>query len=184
MNRKMMGVFGSMLVLVILVIPINCVLAPKLEKIDVEFYGFPKMGLNTVTETRDAGNSDNHFLTWVILDWEFAWDYDVIPGIPPTVNPIDVFASGNYWGLWIMHGYEPGFPLGTFTHMNNRGRHTVTVSDWDGMTGEFVLQGVTAGKWNIVSGTIGGMTLHGGGVIEKEPDVSVWKYTGVVWLTP
>ena len=60
-----------------------------------------------------------------------------------------------------MHGIStpeiPGLP-GTYTGINTWGRQTVEVVDWEGETGEFVFQG-NGVKWNIVSGTIGGMKL-------------------------
>jgi len=73
--------------------------------------------------------------------------------------------------------------VGTYTSINTRGRHTVTVSNWDGESGEFVLQGVND-RWTIISGTIGGMTLHGEGTLEQVEGLLLWKYEGTVHFTP
>ena len=76
----------------------------------------------------------------------------------------------------------PGLP-GTYTGINTWGRQTVEVVDWEGETGEFVFQG-NGVKWNIVSGTIGGMKLHGGGTVEQVTGMPLWKYEGTVHFTP
>ena len=76
---------------------------------------------------------------------------------------------------------------GTFESITTWGRHTVEVVDWEEETGEFVLQGV-GNRWTIISGTIGGMTLHGVGTVEQVIDevigpIPVWKYEGTFQFT-
>lgn len=171
------------LAVAMLAVPVSAVLAPKPEPI--LFYGYPL--LPAEAEQYYAGNSDNLFNIWTALGWEFCWDYDVmtLPGDPPMdiAVPTDIFAEGFYDGRWIFHKYVPGDPLGTFKSINTRGIHTVTVTDWNGETGEFVLQGV-GGHWTIISGTIGGMKLHGGGTVEQVEGLLIWKYEGTVHFTP
>jgi len=181
-KKKILGIFVSLFVLAIFAIPLNAVLANKPETIT--FYGYPLLGAEP--EEYFAGKSDNMFEIWSDLGWQFCWDYDVITLPDPPMDvavPIDVFADGFYDGRWIMHGYVPGDPIGTYASINVLGRNTVTVSDWDGASGEFVLQAVND-RWTIISGTIGGMKLHGGGSYEQVDGLLLWKYEGTVHFSP
>jgi hypothetical protein len=185
MNKKILGVFFSLLVFAIFVLPISVVLAPK--PMAILFFGYPTTG-DTQAEVYDGGESDNRFMIWSDLTWTFCWDYisiEVVPGVFMPVSTDDL-AVGVYDGRWVMHKFVPsGIPgvPGSFTSINTWGRHTVEVVDWEGETGEFVLQGV-GGRWNIVSGTVGEMKLHGGGTVEQVQGTPLWKYEGTVQLTP
>ena len=173
MKRKILVVA---LVLAMLILPISTSFAIKPEKfVSFTFYGGPNYAAPMDLGDRIAGKSDNHFVIWNTIGWQFSW----------AMDGSEVFASGEYVGYWIQHGYQPPPPPhGTHTAKNYHGVYEMTVNDWDGEEGYLIIRGVVVenpsgklgSKLTVLDGMIGDMKVHGTGVGATVIPFLVWQY--------
>jgi hypothetical protein len=177
MNRKVLGLFVTLLAVAILALPMSTVSADKPEKfVSMTFYGYPS-GDYTIEE-RYAG--DNHILIWKDTDWSYCEGYIPI-GDPPTFfMPVNSFAEGEYGGLWILHGASSSINAHA---MNVRGVYEMVVTDWEGQDGSLVVLQI-GNKLKIISGEVGGRKVHGYGTSEEVIFMMLYKYDFTMHFDP
>lgn len=177
MKRKVLGFFVSLLAVAILALPMSVVSATKPQ--EIVFYQIAFSGTGT-TVSDYAGESDNYFMAFTGTQSKFYWDWN---GMSLT----NEMGEGNFIGIWILHGFTP--PL-SYESRNGYGTTTIEVTDWGegGETGTIVIR-ASSGKWHIISGTIGGRNVHGGGIERflgvTFPDFNIiMEYAGTIHFDP
>lgn len=156
MNKKILGVFGSLLVVAMLAVPISAVYATKSMPVEGTFFPTP----GSAFETRPAGKSDNLF---VEIEGPHAWTGSF---------------EGTSWseGRWNVHRYDT-----PDVWMVVSVTFTLDV-EYDGLTGTLTIK-FNRGNWRIISGTGDLANLRGQGTTYG---VSEWVmgYEGQVHFDP
>jgi len=181
LNKKVLVIA---LALAMLALPVSTVFAAKPDKFEsFTFYGGPDYTAPMDFEYRMAGKSDNHFVIWNTIEWTFSW----------TMGGSEVFASGEYTGYWVQHGYEPiPPPFGTHTAQNYHGVYKMTVTDWNGEEGYLIIKmvaienpsGKSGSKLTVLDGMIGDMKVHGTGTGANLIPALVYQYDLQLHLAP
>jgi len=138
MNKKALGIFVSLLVVAMLVLPMSAAFATKPAPITGTLTMLDPMSYVTF---RPLGNSGNQI--WTFTD------------APLTITG-DIEADGVYNGLWVMiKPFTPDMKVVA------RGVYTLD-AEVDDIAGELTI-GVIGGKLTIIGGTDGLKSLHGTG---------------------
>ena len=189
MKKAVLVIAVALMAVAMLALPISVVSADKPEKfVSMTIYGYPAAVVDPTAETHHdsyiVGESDNGFMIWWDTDWRFCESYTPKTA-PPKFTPVNTFAAGHYNGKWVFHGLVVGPPQ-TFTGLTVHGTYSMEITTWEGepATGNLVLVENGNDKMNIVSGTINGQTVHGGGISSTVLAMRLYKYELTIHFGP
>ncbi len=163
MNKKVLGVFVSLLVVGMLALPMSAAYATKPTTVT---WISTRVTAGT-PDYRQAGSSDNWVLTTqgVGMSWVG-----------------DITGSGTYEGRWVLHDFDPGPPPSAGA-VNVLGIYTMDVT-YDGESGSLTVLAGGGENWRILSGTGGLENLRGHGTLEAIVPIFVYRFTGQVHFDP